>query len=312
MRLFDVPPSMLDPHGSEASHVSNVWWIMFGLAAAVYLVVGGFIVVASLRGRRREPIEGPSKHDQVFIWAGGVIVPTIILAFIAFLTVHTGAALRNPSKNPLRVHVVGEQWWWRVDYPGTNVATANEIYLPVGQPIEIRLETADVNHSFWVPQLAGKMDLIAGQPNTLRFTIDMAGVYRGQCAEFCGLQHAHMAFRIIAESPGDFARWMLHEQQISTLPLSDLASRGQVAFTSSACAGCHTVRGTPAQGTIGPDLTNIGERAGLGAETIVNTPSNLRKWIEDPGHFKPGAKMPPATNSGDDLDAIAAYLEGLK
>ncbi len=311
MRFLDSP-SMLDPHGSEASHVSNVWWIMFGLAAAVYIIVAAFIVIAALRGRRHDPIEGPSKHDQIFIWAGGVIVPTVILAFIGFLTVHTGAALRNPAKNALRVHVVGVQWWWRVDYPGTNVVTANEIHVPVGQPIEIKLETADVNHSFWVPQLAGKEDLIAGQPNTLRFTVRQAGVYRGQCAEFCGLQHAHMAFRVIAESPGDFAKWLLHEQRVNTVPLSDLAARGQLAFTSSACAGCHTVRGTTAQGTVGPDLTDVGGRARLGAETIVNTPSNLRKWIEDPAHFKPGVKMPPATNSSDDLDAIAAYLEGLK
>jgi cytochrome c oxidase subunit 2 len=305
-------PSLLSPRGSEAHQLATVWWIMFAIAIGVYLIVGGFIVTASLRGRHREPIEGPSKHDDYFIWIGGVIVPTIILLFIAFLTVHTGAALRAPAKNALVIHIIGHQWWWQVDYPGTGVTTANEIHVPVGQPLEFDLDSVDVVHSFWVPQLAGKEDVIPGQHNVLRFTVREAGTYLGACAEFCGLQHANMRFRVIALSPGDYAIWMAHVQHLTTVPNSDQAAAGQLAFTSNACAGCHTVRDTPAVGTVGPDLTDIGAHARLGAETIDNTPANMRAWITDPGHFKPGVKMPPATISGDQVAAIVAYLEGLK
>ncbi len=309
---IDTPPSVLDAHGSEAHHLANVWWILVGLSAFVYLVVGGFIVIASLRGRHREPVEGPSRLDQYFIWIGGVIVPTAILMFVAFLTVNTGAALRAPEKDPLRIHVVGRQWWWAVEYPGTNIVTANEIHVPVGQPLEIQVDGTDVVHSFWVPQLAGKIDAVPGQHNIIRFTVRQAGVYRGECAEFCGLQHAHMNFRVIAESPGDFAKWMLTEQQITPVPSSELAARGQLAFNSSACAGCHAVRGTDARSNVGPNLTDIGARARLGSETVDNTPANLRRWIENPQYYKPGVRMPPATNSADDLDAIVAYLEELR
>jgi cytochrome c oxidase subunit II len=313
MRVFvDTPPSILDPHGSEADHLANVWWIMLGIAAFVYLVVGGFIILAAFRGRKRVPVEGSTRHDQYFIWIGGVIVPTAILMFVAFLTVHTGAALRAPSEEPLSVHVIGKQWWWQVEYPGTRVVTANEIHVPVGQPLEVQLDSDNVVHSFWVPQLAGKVDMIPGQRNTLRFTIRAPGQFRGECAEYCGLQHARMNLRVIAESPGDFTRWLTHEEQITSIPGSELAARGQLAFTSSACAGCHTVRGTSAQGTVGPDLTDVGARARLGAETVDNTPDNLRTFIADPSRFKPGVHMPPATISDDDINAVAEYLQGLR
>ena len=236
----------------------------------------------------------------------------LILIFVAFLTVHTGAALRNPSAGSLAINIEGEQWWWRVSYPGTSIVTANEIHVPVGQPLEFRLVSDNVVHSFWVPELAGKEDVVPGQDNVLRFTVRRAGVYRGVCAEFCGLEHAKMGFRVIAESPGDYAIWVAHQEHLTTVPSSELAARGQLAFTSAACAGCHTVRGTDANGTLGPDLSDIGSRARIGAETVDNNSHNLMRWIQDPGHDKPGALMPPATISNDDITAIVAYLEGLK
>jgi cytochrome c oxidase subunit II len=312
MSVLATSPSTLSPAGSEAHHLANVWWIMFGIAVGVYVIVGGLIVIASLRGRRHEPIEGPSRHDDWFIWIGGVAAPVAILLFIAFLTVHTGAALRAPAKNQLAIHVVGHQWWWEFGYPGTSVVTANEVHVPVGQPLEFDIDSVDVNHSFWVPQLAGKEDAVPGQHNTLRFTVRTAGTYLGECAEFCGQQHANMRFRVIAVSPGDFAIWLAHEKNITTVPQSDLGERGEVAFTSNACAGCHTIRGTSAVGMIGPDLTDMGSRTGIGANTVANTPSNLAQWIEHPAHFKPDVKMPPATISNSDVQAIVAYLEGLK
>jgi cytochrome c oxidase subunit 2 len=313
VRALDTSPTTLSHAGSESSQLSNVWWIMFGLAIVVYLVVGGLIILASVRGRHRDdPIDGPNRLDDYFIWIGGLIVPALILLFIAFLTVHTGAALRTPQKNELNITVVGEQWWWRVSYPGTNVETANEIHVPVGQPLAIAVLSDNVIHSFWVPQLAGKEDMIPGQRNVLRFTVRKAGTYRGQCAEFCGVQHAKMAFTVIAQSPGEYQIWLQHEEQIAAVPQSELAARGELALTTAACAGCHTVRNTDAKGTRGPDLSDMGSRATIGAGTLENTPGNLRAWIKSPGHFKPGVLMPPATISSDDVQAIAAYLEELK
>jgi cytochrome c oxidase subunit 2 len=307
-------PSTLDPSGSEAHHLANAWWIMFALAVMVYVVVGGLIVIASLRGRRRgrAAVDAPARSDDYFIWIGGLGVPVLILAFMAFLTVHTGAALRAPARNALQIDVVGHQWWWEVSYPGTSVVTANEIHVPVGQPLEFHLDSADVVHSFWVPELAGKEDLIPGQHNVHRFTVDRPGVYRGVCAEFCGLEHAKMGMRVIALSAGDFAIWMQHEQHLTDVPSSELAARGELAFTANACAGCHTVRGTDATGTVGPDLSDVGARARIGAETLDNTKSNLFDWIKDPGQAKRGSRMPPATLSDDDITAIVAYLEDRK
>ena len=307
--LLAAPPSALDPHGSEARHLANVWWIMFALAIAVYLVVGGLIVFSLLRGRPQSPDDVSTRHDNRFIWIGGVIVPSLILLFLAFVTVQTGAALRAPARGELHVDVTGKDWWWAVRYPGTRVVTANEIHLPVGQPISIALFSDNVIHSFWVPQLAGKEDLIPGQRNTLRFTIRSAGTYRGQCAEYCGIQHARMGLRVIAQSPGDFAKWMAHEQQLVSLPASDVEARGELVFTTNDCAGCHTIRGTDANGLKGPDLSDVGSRVALGAETLLNTKKNMREWITNPDHFKPGVLMPPATISPSDVAAIVAYLE---
>jgi cytochrome c oxidase subunit II len=307
--LLAAPPSALDPHGSEARDLANVWWIIFAIAIGVYLVVGGLIVFSLVRGRRQDPADASTKYDNRFIWIGGVIVPSLILLFMAFLTVHTGGALRAPSRGELHVEVTGEDWWWAVRYPGTSVVTANEIHLPVGQPISIGLESDNVIHSFWVPQLAGKEDLIPGQRNTLRFTIQRAGTYRGQCAEYCGIQHARMGLRVVAQSPGNYAKWLAHEQQLQSLPSSDLEARGELAFTTNACAGCHTIRGTDANGRKGPDLTDVGGRATLGAETLLNTKKNMDAWITNPGHFKPGVLMPPATISPSDIAAIVSYLE---
>src|SRR5207249_1675576 len=172
------------------------WWLMFGLAAGVYVVVAGFILYASTRGRRAGA--GSSRlHDNWFIWLGGVVVPFLILVVLAIVTVQTTSALRNPSRDALHVEVVGELWWWSVRYPATDVATANEIHLPAGQPVEITLKSDNVVHSFWVPELAGKEDLIPGQTNHLEFTADHVGRYTGRCAEYCGLQHAHMGFDVV-------------------------------------------------------------------------------------------------------------------
>jgi cytochrome c oxidase subunit 2 len=304
-------PSMLDHHGPEAKRVAGVWWLMFGLAAVVYVIVAGLIFVALLRGRRAR--NGTSRLDETaFIVVGGVIVPVLILAVLAVVTVTTTRALRNPERGELAVHVTGNDWWWDVTYGGTNVRTANEIHVPVGRTVDVALSSADVVHSFWVPQLAGKVDVIPGQTNHLRFRASQAGTYLGECAEFCSLGHALMRFVVIAQPPDEFERWLTRRGAMSTAPTSEEEADGERVFMSQSCAGCHTIRDTQATGRFGPDLTDFGARGWIGAITLRNTRSNLEDWIRDSQHAKPGNLMPPIRLSRRQLDAVVAYLEGLK
>jgi cytochrome c oxidase subunit 2 len=302
--------SALDAHGSEARHIAGLWWLMFGLAAGVYVVVAGFIVIAALRGRRRRP-EASRLNPNLFIAVGGVVVPTLILLVLAVVTVTTTGALRKAGSDPVHIEVTGERWWWSVRYPGRAIVTANEVHVPVGQPVEIGLESDNVVHSFWVPELAGKVDTIPGQRNVLRFTAEKSGTYLGVCAEFCGIQHAHMGFRVIAESPGEFERWATAHASPPREPASELAAQGQARFQALPCAGCHTIRGTAARGKVGPDLTDFGSRATIGAGAAENTPKNLERWIQHAQSVKPGALMPNLTLSDDDVRALVAYLESI-
>jgi cytochrome c oxidase subunit II len=304
-------PSILDTHGSEASRIAGVWWLMFGLGAAVYAIVAFFVVWAIVRGRGKDVGEGRISDNSWIVW-GGVVVPVVILGVLAGVTVQATSELRRPEANALQVHVVGKRWWWQVSYPGTPYVTANEIHLPAGRPVEIQLDSDNVIHSFWVPELAGKEDLIPGQHNVLRFTPKTPGTYIGECAEYCGLEHARMGFVVIVQSATDFDRWMTRERLTPLPPDSEAGAEGEAVFVSQACAGCHTIRGTPAQGTVGPDLTDFGARGTIGARTVENTPTNLAKWIVDAGSMKPGALMPPMPLSSRDVDNLVTYLEGLE
>jgi cytochrome c oxidase subunit II len=304
--------SIVDPKGSEASRIAGVWWLMFGLAAGVYVVVAGCIIYAATRGRRRHGEESRLDHNRL-IWIGGIAAPFAILAVLAVVTVDTTSALRNPSRDALHVEVGGELWWWSVRYPATNFETANEIHIPVGQPIDLTLRSDNVIHSFWVPELAGKEDVIPGQVNHLRFTADHPGRYAGRCAEFCGLEHAHMGIEVVVQTPGQFGRWMARHSTVAREPASEEAATGAVVFQRLACAGCHTIAGTPATGKVGPALTDVGARQLLGAGTVENTPENMRKWIRDAPGLKPGIVMPAFGSLSDtDLSALTAYLESLK
>jgi cytochrome c oxidase subunit 2 len=300
----------LDSHGSESRHIAGLWWLMFGLAAAVYVVVAGFIVLAAVRGRRGTPA-GSRISPSMFIIVGGLVVPTLILLVLAVVTVTTTNALRKPSSDALRIEVTGERWWWEVRYPRRQIVTANELRVPVGQPVEIGLTSDNVIHSFWVPELAGKVDTIPGQRNVLRFTAERAGTYLGVCAEFCGIQHAHMGFRVIAQSPGAFERWATAAATPPRLPDSELTAQGQLLFERLPCAGCHTVRGTEARGKVGPDLTDFTTRATIGAGAAENTPKNLARWIREAQSIKPGSLMPDLTLSDDEVAALVSYLESL-
>jgi len=304
--------SIVTPKGSEADRIAGAWWLMFGLAAIVYVVVAGLIVYATVRGRRRGARPSGLREDA-FIWIGGVAAPVVILFVLAVVTVHTTEALRRPARDALAVDVAGEDWWWAVRYPGTDIVTANEIHLPVDRPVDLRLTSDNVIHSFWVPELAGKQDAIPGQPNHLRFTPEATGTFIGRCAEYCGLQHAHMEIRVIVQTATDFGRWQARQEATRTEPVSDVAAAGAAIFQRQACAGCHTVRGTSATGTVGPDLTDFGGRETIGAGLLENNSRNLADWIRDAPELKPGTAMPSFHDLTDrDVQAIVAYLESLQ
>lgn len=302
-------PSTLDGAGHEASVVASLWWWMLLAAAVVYVVVGGLVIVAVLR-RRRTQEPGPER-GRWFLWWGGVIVPSLILAVFAVATIVVTVDVRRAAADELRVDVTSHDWWWEVSYPGTERRTANVIHLPVDRTSVLWLRSDDVVHSLWIPQLAGKLDVVPGQTNLLRVTPERPGTFLGECAEFCGLQHANMRFTVVVDPPGAFDTWLQGRPAPPPQPGSPEAA-GQAIFEGQACAGCHTITGTAAGGTRGPDLSDFGARARLGAGAVDNTPANLRAWITDPSSIKPGALMPGFQLSDDQLDALVAYLESLR
>jgi cytochrome c oxidase subunit 2 len=295
---------------------------MLAICTLVFVAVMAALVVALLRrprGRLDSPpdlsslsVPEPGPHRSVLAAAG---VSTLLLLFLIVASVLTDRALADIStKDAVYVKVTADQWWWQVTYegpPSEMFDTANEIHVPVGRPVVVRLQADDVIHSLWVPSLAGKKDLIPGRDATLEFRADRPGVYRGQCAEFCGAEHAWMAFEVVAEPRERFAAWAEHQRLRAPEPAGPLQQKGQTLFVSATCVMCHTVRGTTASANHGPDLTHLASRRTLGAGTLPNTPADLKRWIRDPHQFKPGVNM-PATNMPDaDLDALVAWLETL-
>jgi cytochrome c oxidase subunit II len=308
-------PSALDPQGPDANRIAWLWWFMFAVSAFVIVLVTVLLLLGILpRPRRRyRPRETPAWAWRIVL-LGGVVFPVLVLSALWVLTLRDIRAISATRRNALTVAVVGHDWWWEVRYPEQRIVTANEIHIPTGQPVKILLTTNDVLHSFWVPQLAGKTDLIAGKTNVMWLQADRTGVYRGQCAEFCGLQHAHMAFLVIAQVPAEFQTWLYRESPGPPVivPYGKNPPRGQQVFTGTTCAECHTIRGTTARGTVGPDLTHFGGRTTIGAGTVPNTRGNLGGWIVDSQSIKPGNLMPPIQVSPQDLQALIDYLESLQ
>jgi cytochrome c oxidase subunit II len=311
-------PNVMQPVGEGANQIANLGWLMFGIAAVVYVVV--MAMLAGSLWRRRDPaassiptVQPPPAGGRRFILVSGVVIPTIILVGVFAANVHTLYWLSAPNAQAdVRIDVIGQRWWWEVHYPDHGFVTANEIYIPTGQRVEIRLMSEDVIHSLWIPDLNGKADMIPGQTNSLWLYTETEGQYRGQCAEYCGMQHAWMVFFVIAVSPGDFEAWVAGQQQDAPEPQDALVQRGQQIFLGSSCVYCHTIRGTNATGVIGPDLTHFASRLTIGAGAADNTRANLAGWIVDPHSFKPGNRMPPMYIEGDDLQALLAYMETLR
>jgi cytochrome c oxidase subunit 2 len=313
------PQSMLGAAGPHAAGVESLWWLFFWITAGVYVLVMIALLVAVLRHRRPADPRDPAASRRAGVVITGATGVTLVLLFVLLISsVRTGRysiqGLADPSH--LNIKLTGNQWWWNVEYESTiasqRVRTANEIHIPTGRPVLLKLRSSDVIHSFWVPNLAGKKDLIPGHETELWIQADRPGVYRGQCAEFCGPQHAHMALAVVAEPADKYAAWLDAQRRPAAEPQDQIAKRGRDVFLSGPCVMCHSIRGTGAGGRTAPDLTHLGSRLTLAAGTVPNTPGHLAGWITDAQGIKPGNRMPTIGIGGEDLQALLKYLQTLK
>ncbi len=310
------PPPLLDPAGPYAGSTTLLAWVLFGMGALVLLLVLAALWVALFgRAEQRAKLGGPT-----LIWIGGVAFPVVVLSLLLVYGLSLTRSLSGPIRgDEMRVRVTGEMWWWRVAYLDGDrqlfLHDANELHIPAGRPVVLELESADVIHSFWVPRLSGKLDMIPGRRNLMRIQADAPGVYGGQCAEYCGGPHALMGFTVIAHAPAEFARLMQSRLRASdaSAPATPEAALGARLFQSTGCAACHRIAGTPANGLAGPDLTHVGSRRTLGAGILPNNRGTMMGWIGNSQAIKPGNRMPPYTVlSGEELGALAAYFEERK
>ena len=314
----DDAPSVLRPRSDAAETVERLWWLTFWTATVVVVFVIVFIARAVLRGRRArqdgdEIDKRPVPWGEPFVVIAGLVVSGAILAATFAVSLRALDALAEPPEDPaLSIEVIGHNWWWEVRYPD-GVVTANEIHIPVDRSVEVLLSTADVIHSFWVPELYVKRDQVPGQDNRIWLHAEETGRYRGQCAEFCGLQHAKMAFFVDVHPQADFDAWLARESAPAREPSFGTAEdRGREAFLRLSCAGCHAVRGTTAVGTLGPDLTHMASRETIGAGTLRTTREDVTDFVLNAQRTKPGASMPPTEVSPEELSAIVDYLMSLE
>jgi cytochrome c oxidase subunit 2 len=307
---------VLKPASPAEHSISNLFWIMMAGAWVGLGVVAFFLLLGWFRRHRSGlPGGGGDQAGAKLVVVLGMAVPIVVLsALFWYSDVHVIGATSAPAarSTSLTVDVIGHEWFWEVRYPGTKAVTANELHIPARTRVNVVATTADVVHSFWVPRLNRKIDMIPAHPNRELLYADRPGVYGGRCSEFCGLQHANMQLQVVAEPPASFRRWLRHQAEPAAAPASDSARRGRDVFLSQACADCHTIRGTSANGPVGPDLTHLQGRKTLAAITIPNEPGYLRDWVRDPQHFKPGNKMPALPLTSGQLDDVVAYLESLK
>lgn len=314
------PPSVLDPRGPAGADIALLWWVLFGLGSAVFVVVAVLLGIASL-GRRGGAVaddaltgEGFAGGSNALVVIGGVAVPAVIVVGLMVTTVVTAERVTTVGDRhePLVVEVTGHQFWWDVRYPDHDIRTANEVHVPVGRPVEFRVTSTDVIHSFWVPQFGGKIDMNPGEENTLRLLVEQPGEYRGLCTEYCGIQHARMHFIAVAHEPEDFDDWLADRAEPPDDPAEEGAVAGQEVFVGAGCAECHTVEGVSPLIDDYPDLTHLADRRTIAAGSLENNRGNLGGWILDPQGLKPGARMPPANLTGEQLQDLLDYLETLR
>jgi cytochrome c oxidase subunit 2 len=315
-RIADIFRPLATPGAAE----KDLAVLVLLITAAIFIVVAALIAFTIWRFRRRRDDDSRQEPPQVYgsnqIEVAWTVIPILIVFVLIGVSARVIAAVQNasPSKSMLKVRIVGHQWWWQVEYPDYGIVTANEIHVPVAQGSKnetyLQLESMDVNHSFWVPQLAGKTDLIPNRINYMWIDPQQPGIYLGNCAEYCGTQHANMLLRLIAQPEADFKQWAANEQKSSND--DPQAATPKQVFQSLSCINCHYIKGTSAIGKFGPDLTHLMTRQTVAAGVLTNTPEHLRAWVNDPQGIKPGALMPSFKLTDKELDAVVAYLETLK
>ena len=318
------PGSIFDTAGTQAERIATLAWFIIAVSGLTYLLVLAATAIAMRRARARRTSEeladtSPETERRLARTVGiATGATTVILLIFVAATARTGRAIAWPigSEQPLTVEVTGHQWWWQFRYrdtvPSNWLTTSNELHIPVGRPVRVILLSNDVIHSFWVPELHGKQDLIPGHRNTTWLRADRPGVWKARCAEFCGMQHAKMAFDVVAESPARFNQWYLSQLASAQTPSDSSAMHGQSVFMQRTCIMCHSISGTPAGSGVGPELTHIASRPSIAAGSLPNTRENLGRWILNPQLIKPGVRMPPNPLSPDDMNALLDYLETLK
>jgi cytochrome c oxidase subunit II len=312
--------SALDPAGPFAAAIASLWWVFLWVTAAVYAIVIAFLVAALIRARRERPISGtrrPAHERRAHIAIGaGVALTVLVLVGFTIADFASGRDLHPEVADPLRIRITGHQWWWEIEYdhasPDQRVRTANELHIPVNRPVELVLTSADVIHSFWAPNLHGKKDLIPGHTTRQVLTATRAGRFLGQCAEFCGHQHAHMRLLVVAQPATAFEVWRQQQLQSARTPATPDEMRGQDVFLKSSCGLCHAIQGTQASATVAPDLTHLASRQTIASGVLPNTPEYLASWILDPHRLKPGVRMPSGTVAPRDLPPLVAYLSSLE
>jgi cytochrome c oxidase subunit 2 len=315
-----LPTNIFAPLSTPAEAIFELSVLTLAICAGIFVIVSGLLIYTLIRFRHRpgdEDREPPQVYGSNQIELAWTVTPILIVFVLILVTARVIADVQNAVRpaGALTVTVIGHQWWWEIRYPEFGIVTANELHVPVSEPTQrrqtfLRLESADVAHSFWVPQLAGKTDLIPNRVNTMWIEPRQPGAYLGNCAEYCGTQHAHMLIRVVVHPPGEFEQWVATQQQPST---DDPRVRvGREVFFSTSCINCHTISGTQANGKFGPDLTHLMSRATLAAGTIPNTPEHLRAWIRDPQTLKEGSLMPNMQLTEQEVDHLVAYLRTLK
>jgi len=305
---------VLHPESAPERSITHLWWVMFDAAAVGFGVVVVLLFAGWWRRNRPQlPGGGGDRAATALVVGLGVVIPIALLSALfvwSDIFVLRSTAAPATGSTTMTIRVIGHDWWWEVRYPDGRAVTANEIHIPTHARIDLVGTTADVIHSFWVPELNRKIDLIPGRQNRILLEADRAGVYRGQCSEFCGLQHAHMTVAVVAQPPVAFRRWLANMGRAARAPAGAAAEGGHAVFLRD-CASCHTIRGTQARGDVGPDLTHVASRSTLAALTIPNTPVYLAGWIRDPQAVKPGVRMPAVPLTQRELAELVAYLREL-
>lgn len=310
----DAPYNFLHPEGPVARKADGLWDLTFGIATVIFFLVEGALLFIIVRYRyKRKTAELPKQtHGNTKLEVLWTLIPVLLLSGVAVPTVKGIVDMGTKPKDSLEIRVIGHQWWWEFQYGDSGVVTANELHIPVGTPVYLTLESVDVIHSFWIPKLAGKQDAIPGRINHMNILADRAGTYLGQCVEYCGLSHANMRVTLFAESQEDFDDWISGQQTEASSPIDALAIEGEKLFLEGACAGCHAIKGTDAQGNLGPNLTHMASRTKFAGAIFDTNASNLAMWLKDPPGVKPGSKMPNLQLRDEEIEALVAYLQSLK